>query len=334
MGPHSRSTLMPVNDLRIVFAGTPDFAASHLISLIQRGLNVVSTYSQPDRPRGRGKLTLPSPVKEVALANNIPVFQPVAFDSDHVLNELATQKPDIMIVVAYGLLLPQSVLDIPRLGCINVHASLLPRWRGAAPIERAILAGDKISGVSIMQMNRGLDTGPVLASASTPITITDNSSTLTDRLLLLGCNTLFNVLLQLAAGTASPAIQDDKLAIYARKLRKEEAGINWDNSALYIQQQVNAFYPRSPAYCFHQGQRLRIISSAANHESSTAIAGTILSVSSVAILVSCGHGSLLVSVLQLEGKLPMALTSLLNGHPDFFRVGQLLTSAHDHVQSN
>src|SRR5690554_4614123 len=176
---------MKAADLRIVFAGTPDFAAGHLADLLDRGFTVVSAYSQPDRPSGRGKLVQPTPVKQLAIARGIPVLQPSGFDAP-ALQQLSSLRADVMIVVAYGLLLPPSVLAMPRFGCINVHASLLPRWRGAAPIERAILAGDRETGVSIMQMDAGLDTGPVLGRAATPISPEDTSESLTRRLLALG----------------------------------------------------------------------------------------------------------------------------------------------------
>jgi methionyl-tRNA formyltransferase len=216
---------MSIRDLRIVFAGTPEFAAAHLNSLIAADCKIVSAYSQPDRPSGRGKKIVPTPVKAMAAVNGIEVKQPLTLRSAEAQAELVALAPDLMVVIAYGLLLPQAILDTPRLGCINVHASLLPRWRGAAPIERAILAGDAETGVSIMQMDSGLDTGPVLATAKTPIENTDNSGTLTLKLQDLGSRALMQVLVDLAQGGASSVPQDPRMTTYAHKLGKDEAGI-------------------------------------------------------------------------------------------------------------
>ncbi len=317
---------MSAQTLRIVFAGTPDFAARHLVHLAQRNFQIVSAYSQPDRPAGRGKKLVSTPVKAVAEAHGIPVMQPLALDQT-ALAELAALKPDLMIVVAYGLLLPPAALALPRLGCINVHASLLPRWRGAAPIERAILAGDIESGVSLMQMDAGLDTGPVLATAATPIDANDNSETLTERLIALGCETLVTTLEQLAAGSAHAVLQPDT-ATYARKLRKEEAGIRWTDAAATIDRQVRAFYPRSPAYCLYQEQRLRILRAQIRHgHLSSHAPGTIVDLSQDAMTVACGNDALVISLVQLEGKNPMTLRELLNGRPGYFAPGSLLLPA-------
>jgi methionyl-tRNA formyltransferase len=318
---------MSAQTLRIVFAGTPDFAARHLAHLLQQNFQVVSAYSQPDRPSGRGKKLVPTPVKAEAEAHGIPVRQPLALD-EPALAELAALKPDLMIVVAYGLLLPPAALALPRLGCINVHASLLPRWRGAAPIERAILAGDLESGVSLMQMDAGLDTGPVLATAATPIGADDNSETLTARLITLGCETLVTTLVHMAAGSARAVPQMDAQATYARKLRKEEAGIRWTDAASTIDRQVRAFYPRSPAYCLYQEQRLRILRAGIRHGNFASHApGTIVDLSADAMTVACGSEALVIQGVQLEGKNPMTLRELLNGRPGYFVPGSLLLPA-------
>ncbi len=325
---------MSFRDLRIVFAGTPEFAAAHLTALIASDCKVVSAYSQPDRPSGRGKKILSTPVKAVALEHGINVRQPLTLRAQEVQAELAELAPDLMIVVAYGLMLPPAVLATPRLGCINVHASLLPRWRGAAPIERAILAGDTETGVNIMQMDSGLDTGPILATAKIPIANADNSGTLTLKLQELGCRTLLNFLDELAKGAAHPAPQDNQIATYAHKLGKDEAGINWAGSAAVIQQQIRAFFPRSPAYCLYQGQRLRIITGMAqSHSYAGQIPGTIMEITHARMLIACGTGSLEVSEVQLEGKTPMPLPVLLNGRPDFFQRGSQLLSAVAHAQT-
>jgi methionyl-tRNA formyltransferase len=322
---------MPARDLRLVFAGTPDFAAGHLAFLLHQNFNVVSAYSQPDRPTGRGKKLSPTPVKALAQSHDIPVFQPEAFAPD-ALNTLAGRRPDLMIVVAYGLLLPPAVLALPRLGCINVHASLLPRWRGAAPIERAILEGDHESGVSIMQMEAGLDTGPVLGTASTPIYDDDTSAVLTRRLLELGCVALVEVVEQLAAGTARAVPQNPALVTYAHKLRKEEAAVDWSKTAAFIHRQVRAFYPRSPAFCLHQGQRVRILTATVRSGAFSAhTPGRIVDIKDGKLLVACGEGALEISDIQLEGKARMSVRELLNGHADLFKPGDLLLSASAHV---
>ncbi|MGV3592172.1 MAG: methionyl-tRNA formyltransferase [Gammaproteobacteria bacterium] len=317
---------MPARDLRIVFAGTPEFAARHLAHLLTGGLQVVSAYSQPDRPAGRGKKLVATPVKAVAEQYAIPVMQPPRLDEE-ALPALAAFQPDIMVVVAYGLLLPPTVLALPRFGCINVHASLLPRWRGAAPIERAILAGDRETGVNIMQMDAGLDTGPVLASATTPIAPDDNSDTLTQRLVSLGCSTLVDTLERIAAGAAQAVPQAADGVTYAHKLRKEEAAIRWSEPAAVIDRQIRAFYPRSPAYCLYQQQRLRILRAELVDGTQEHHPGTVTEMNNDAMTVACGSGSLRIREVQLEGKNPMTLRDLLNGRPGYFQRGSLLLPA-------
>jgi methionyl-tRNA formyltransferase len=318
---------MPARDLRLVFAGTPDFAARHLQHLIAENFRVVSAYSQPDRPSGRGKKLVATPVKAVAEQHGIPVRQPLKLD-DEALAELASFEPDLMVVVAYGLLLPPAALALPRFGCINVHASLLPRWRGAAPIERAILAGDAETGVNLMQMDVGLDTGAVLASATTPIRANDNSETLTQRLITLGCSALVSTIEQIAAGSAQGLPQPTDGVTYAHKLRKEEAGIDWTCDAALIDRQIRAFYPRSPAFCRYQEQRLRILRANLEQGSTHAQSpGTVIDISNDGMRVACGSGSLFVREVQLEGKNPMNLRDLLNGRPGYFQRGSVLLSA-------
>lgn len=320
---------MTARDLRLVFAGTPPFAAVHLRHLLDENFTVVGAYSQPDRPSGRGKKILPSPVKALAQEHNLPVEQPLNFDAAN-LTTLRDYRPDVLVVVAYGLLLPPEVLALPRYGCINVHASLLPRWRGAAPIERAILAGDAETGVSIMQMDAGLDTGPVLARATTPIRADDNSATLTARLASLGCTNLSAVLAQASAGTLQPEPQDEARSCYARKLRKEEAGIDWSQPAMQIHNQLRAFYPRSPAWCHYHAQRLRLIRGEPRPGNATAPPGTLVAIEADAVVVACGKDRLAIQEIQLEGRKPMPLAALRNGHPDYFTVGAVLESAETH----
>ena len=217
--------------IRIIYAGTPDFAVAPLVALITAGYDVVAVYTQPDRPAGRGREPRPSPVKQKALEHNIPVFQPETLKAEADQNALRGLQSDLMVVTAYGLLLPQAVLDMPRLGCINVHASLLPRWRGAAPIQRAILAGDDKTGITIMQMDKGLDTGDMLAVQACDIHDDDTGSNLHDRLMVMGAETLLGMLPDFVEGKITPQKQDDALANYASTLSKQEAKIDWSLSA-------------------------------------------------------------------------------------------------------
>ena len=216
-----------MSDPRIIFAGTPDFAAEHLQALINAKIPVTAVYTQPDRPAGRGRKLQPSPVKQLALSQDIPVYQPLSLRAEEAQAELAALNADLMIVVAYGLILPRVVLDTPKLGCVNVHASLLPRWRGAAPIHRALLAGDAETGVTLMQMEAGLDTGPMLAKVRTEISNQETSGELHDRLAYLGSQMLVDQLPALLAGELQPEQQDDNQANYATKLEKQEGRIDW-----------------------------------------------------------------------------------------------------------
>ncbi|WP_372866744.1 methionyl-tRNA formyltransferase, partial [Pseudomonas sp.] len=220
--------------LRIVFAGTPEFAAEHLKALLDSPHQIIAVYSQPDRPAGRGQKLAASPVKQLALQHAVPVYQPQTLRDPAAQAELAALAPDLLVVVAYGLILPQVVLDIPRLGCINRHASLLPRWRGAAPIQRAIEAGDSESGVTVMQMEAGLDTGPMLLKVSTPIAADDTGGSLHDRLAALGPQAVLEAISGLASGTLVGDVQDDSLATYAHKLNKDEARLDWTRPALEL----------------------------------------------------------------------------------------------------
>jgi len=316
---------MSATPLRLVFAGTPAFAADHLQGLIDAGHQVVGVFSQPDRPSGRGKKILPTPVKTVALAQGIPVFQPASLD-DSACSELTALAPDLLIVVAYGLLLSPRVLALPALGCINVHASLLPRWRGAAPIERAILAGDAETGVTIMQMDAGLDTGDMLLKLTTPIGPLDNAASLTDRLIALGIQGLNTVLANPEEYQAHVVPQLADLATYAAKLDKSESEINWSVSAVNTHNQIQAFNPRSPAWCPFEGDRLRILEAVPASARSTGSPGEIIAVTPDSLSVACGEGALSISMIQLPGKKPMTIRDVLNGRPDLFREGQLLST--------
>ena len=287
---------------------------------------MVAVYSQPDRRSGRGKKLNPSPVKTLALEHQIPVYQPLTLKSDEAVEQLKALNIDVMVVVAYGLLLPQAILSTPRCGCINVHASVLPFWRGAAPIERAILAGDSKSGISIMQMDAGLDTGDTLLTLETPIEICDNSETLTQRLLSLGCQGLITVLKQLSTGTLALEPQNHALSSYAKKLEKTEALIHWNRPALEIQRQINAFFPRSPAYCFFNNERLRVIQSQPEEVALSSLPGTIIDITPQGLLVACQDSALLINKVQLAGKKPNTISAISNGQPQLFNIGAVLKS--------
>jgi methionyl-tRNA formyltransferase len=303
--------------LRIVFAGTPGFAATHLDALLKVGIEVVGVYTQPDRPSGRGKKLTASPVKVLAVENNIEVFQPANFKLQADRDQLTELKPDLMIVVAYGLLLPQSVLDIPTYGCINSHASLLPRWRGAAPIQRAIEAGDLSSGVTIMQMEAGLDTGPMIQKVETPIMPSDTGGSLHDRLAQLGSEALVNTVAKFESGPMLKEIQDDAQTCYARKLSKEEALINWHQSAEVIVQTIRAFNPAPMCYTLLGDSRIRVLKAQVYPKSHYSIPGTVLSVNSLGIMVACKENAVVLEQVTIPGKKPMMVSDLLNGNHPF-----------------
>jgi methionyl-tRNA formyltransferase len=298
--------------LRIIFAGTPDFAAQHLQALLAGPHQVVAVYSQPDRPAGRGQKLTPSPVKALALEHAIEVQQPVSLKLEAAQTMLANYQADVMVVVAYGLILPQVVLDTPRLGCINVHGSLLPRWRGAAPIQRAILAGDQQSGVTVMQMEAGLDTGPMLLKADTPIAANDTSASLYAKLALLGCTSLTQALDGLKNSTLAAQAQDETKANYADKLTKAEGAINWHQSAQQISLQVRGLNPWPVAYSDWQEHRLRLWMAHAIDGHSDQPAGTLVSMDKSGLEVACGDGHLKITQLQWPGGKALKQSELMN----------------------
>lgn len=315
--------------LNIIFAGTPDFAAHHLQALINSEHNIVGVYTQPDRPANRGKSLQASPVKQLAQEYQLPVFQPLNFKDSADVHCLAELQADIMVVVAYGLLLPKTVLDTPRLGCINVHASLLPRWRGAAPIQRAIEAGDTETGVTIMQMDIGLDTGDMLLTCQCDIDPADTGGRLHDKLLALGGPALLESLNQFESNQTNPIGQDDSLKTYAHKFNKADASINWNLEAVAIDRLIRAYNPFPMAHCGFEdkgsSQRLRILAAEIELNSSVHPPGTIIDVGKAGLTVCCGEqSSLRINQVQLPGKKPMAIKDLLNGRPDLFLVGQQL----------
>ncbi|MBT0109939.1 methionyl-tRNA formyltransferase [Vibrio alginolyticus] len=310
--------------LRIVFAGTPDFAARHLAALLSSEHEVIAVYTNPDRPAGRGKKLAAPPVKQLALEHNIPVYQPESFKSDEAKQELADLNADLMVVVAYGMLLPQAVLDTPKLGCINVHGSILPRWRGAAPIQRSIWAGDAETGVTIMQMDIGLDTGDMLKIATLPIEATDTSASMYEKLAELGPEALIDCLVDIAAGKAVPVKQDDELANYAKKLSKEEARINWNDDAAHIERCVRAFNPWPMSHFEAAENSIKVWQSRVAEQTSDKPAGTIVQADKTGIYVATGNGVLVLEQLQVPGKKAMSVQDILNSRAAWFEVGTLL----------
>lgn len=295
--------------MKIVFAGTPEFAARALAALYEAGHDIPLVLTQPDRPAGRGMTLQASPVKQLALSRGSEVFQPLTLKDEAAQEKLRLLAPDVMVVAAYGLILPQAVLDIPRHGCLNIHASLLPRWRGAAPIHRAILAGDAESGVCIMQMEAGLDTGPVLLSASTPITAQDTSQTLHDKLAVQGAQLIVSALQRLPL----PAVAQPETGVtYAAKLDKSEAPLDWRRPAAELDRQIRAFTPFPGTTAVLDGAPLKVW--AALPRSESGVPGTVLAADKHGILVACGSGSLLLTELQKAGGKRLPVAQFLAGH--------------------
>lgn len=301
---------------RIVFAGTPDFSVPCLEALLEQEVEIVGIYTQPDRAAGRGKKLQQSPVKQRALAAGLSVYQPESFRAEADRETLAGLQPDLMVVVAYGLLLPQSVLDIPTFGCVNIHASLLPRWRGAAPIQRAIEAGDTQSGVCLMQMEKGLDTGPVLAQRECPIGPEQTGGELHDELSQLGATLLKELLGQLLAGKLQPVEQADTGVCYAHKLTKQETRVDWNSGADEIANKVRAFNPWPVASTVINGQTVRLFEVSAESEIviQAGQPGAVIHVSPQGIRVATGEqGSVVITRLQKPGGKVLDVRDFLNG---------------------
>ena len=310
--------------MRLVFAGTPDFAATALKALIAAGHTIVGVYSQPDRPAGRGRKLQPSPVKQVALDHEIPVYQPETLKTPEAQKQLADLNPDVMIVAAYGLILPKAVLDIPTHGCLNIHASLLPRWRGAAPIQRAIAAGDAETGITIMQMDEGLDTGAMLLKSLTAIEDSDTGGSLHDRLAELGGNAIIKALKLLQKGELTGEPQNDELACYASKLSKTEGHIDWATDAKAIERLVRAFNPWPGTYTDLGDQRIRIHEARALVTTSDGLPGTVVQRDREGIDIACGNGTLRITRLQLPGSRAQSVNDLINGGKELLMPGQEL----------
>jgi methionyl-tRNA formyltransferase len=299
--------------LRIIYAGTPDFAVPPLQRLFENDFKPLAVLSQPDRPAGRGRKLQASPVKIVAQAANIPVYQPVSLRDPAIVERLASLRPDLVIVVAYGLILPKTVLDLPVQGCWNIHASLLPRWRGAAPIQRAIEAGDDASGVCIMQMEEGLDTGPVLQQCRVTLTGNETGGSLHDRLALAGADALLSCIGTLQSGTLPKAVNQAAEGItYARKLMKSEALIDWSEAARVLERRVRAFNPWPVAWCNIAGERTRIWSAEVVPKDHHRAPGTVLSAGKTGIDIATGQQVLRLLELQKPGGRRVTAAEYLN----------------------
>ena len=317
-----------MKSLNIIFAGTPDFAAQHLQAILNSQHNVIAVYTQPDKPAGRGKKLQASPVKQLAEQNNIPVYQPKSLRKEEAQFELKALNADVMVVVAYGLILPKAVLDAPRLGCLNVHGSILPRWRGAAPIQRSIWAGDAQTGVTIMQMDEGLDTGDMLHKVYCDILPTETSTSLYNKLAELAPSALIDVLDNLENGKFIAEKQDDSQSNYAEKLSKEEAQLDWSLSAMQLERNIRAFNPWPIAYFSTEDkdgntQTLKVYQAEVfPHQDKPA--GTILSADKNGIQIATVDGVLNLLQLQPAGKKPMSAQDLLNGRAEWFTIGKML----------
>ncbi len=302
---------------RIVFAGSPEFAVPSLAALVDSVHEVVCVLTQPDRPAGRGRRLRPGPVKQYAVDHGLDVLQPERLSANDIQCRLRSLQPDLAVIVAYGLLLPPAMLEIPRAGCINVHASVLPRWRGAAPIQAAILAGDDATGVSIMQMEAGLDTGPVFAVSQLDIEPHETADSLHDRLAVAGAGLLFATLPDVLDGAATAKPQEDADATYARRISKADARIDWRQSAARIDRQIRAYHSWPVGETLLDGRRTRCWAArpVATPMAAEGVAGQVIAVASDGIDVQTGDGVLRITELQLPGRQRMPATQFANGYP-------------------
>lgn len=303
---------MQPQELRTIFMGTPDFALQTLQGLIDAGCNLIGVYTQPDRPKGRGKQLAAPPVKGLALEHGIPVYQPLKLRQPETVAELERLAPDLIIVVAYGQILPKSVLDIPRYGCINVHASLLPRYRGAAPINKAIIDGETETGITTMYMDVGLDTGDMLVKKSLPIGAEETAGALHDRLAVLGRETMEETLQKLCAGTLRRKVQDSDQSTYAAMMKKEDGRIDWSRPAVEIHNQIRGLDPWPGAYTSLNGELLKLARTRPD-DADGGQPGSILSADKTGVRIACGSGTLLVKELQLAGRKRLAAADFLRG---------------------
>jgi len=303
------------SSFKIIFAGTPEFAATNLRELIHSPHEICAVLTQPDRPAGRGRKLTASPVKQLAAAHNINILQPTSLKNDTTIEGLLREmQADIMVVVAYGLILPKTILDLPKYGCLNVHASILPRWRGAAPIQRAIIAGDSETGVTIMQMDEGLDTGRMLLKKTTQIEPSDTAQSLHDRLADIGAAALVDCLDQLDVCLDQALQQDEKFATYATKITKAEGLIDWQQDATDIYNKIRAFNPWPIAYTEYDNKKLRIWEAEPLTEASNQAPGKVIAESKQGIDVACTKGVLRIIKLQLPGGKPLKAQEFINAH--------------------
>lgn len=307
--------------MKIIFAGTPEFAVPTLESLINSSHDVIAVYTQPDRPAGRGQKLTASPVKTLALQYGIPVCQPTSLRNEQEQQLLKNWHADVMIVIAYGLIIPSAVLAISPYGCINVHASLLPRWRGAAPIQRAILAGDTETGITIMQMDEGLDTGDMLYKVSCPILPNDTTQSLHDRLATLGTNALLKVLVDVENHQLVPEKQNDALSCYAKKITKAESQIDWELSAEQIARQIRGYNPWPVAFSVLNGEFIKLWQADVIYQNTQAKPGTIIFVDKNSIHVATGREVLSLREIQLPNGKPLSVNAILNSRAEMFKVG-------------
>ena len=312
--------------MKIIFAGTPDFAASHLQALIDAGLDVCAVYTQPDRPRGRGHKLLPSPLKEIALEHHIPVMQPESLKKDpEAVREFLDLKADLLVVVAYGLILPDDVIAGTKLGAINVHGSLLPRWRGAAPIQRSLWAGDKETGVTIMKIVSELDAGDALSHAKVAITATDTSESLYTKLAKIGPKALVEAINNIETLLPNAVAQDPALVTYATKLSKEEARLDWTQTAEITERHIRAYIPWPVAYFPFEGENVKVFGATCQVGQAGAQPGKILDVNPNGVLVATGNNTaLLLTRMQFPGKKPLAFKDIYNARKDLFKVNSVL----------
>ncbi|MCX7121548.1 MAG: methionyl-tRNA formyltransferase [Gammaproteobacteria bacterium] len=306
--------------LKIIFAGTPEFAVPTLQLLLKSKHTVLGVYTQPDRPAGRGQHLHASPVKVMAQENNVPVFQPKSLRDETAVAELKALNPDVMVVVAYGLILPQAVLSIPKYGCINVHPSLLPRWRGAAPIPRSIEAGDSETAVTIMQLDKGMDTGPILKQEKYSLKGDENSQQLHDLFSVMGANLLLQTLD--ALNSIKPIAQDNALATHAAKIEKSEAVIDWHKSAVDINNKIRAFNSWPVASTIFNNQVLKILEATVSHQITTEKPGTFVQIAKDRFCIAAADGLLEILSVQLPGKKQMSASDFLRGHAVNWVVGE------------
>ena len=304
---------MQPQELRTVFMGTPDFALQTLQGLIDAGCKMVGVYTQPDRPKGRGKQLAAPPVKELAQKYDIPVYQPLKLRQPEAVAELEALAPDLIVVVAYGQILPKSVLEIPAHGCINVHASLLPKYRGAAPINKAIIDGETETGITTMYMDVGLDTGDMLVKKALSIGPEETAGELHDRLASLGRETMEETLRQLCAGTLQREVQDDEQSTYASMMKKEDGRIDWNRSAQEIHNHVRGLDPWPGAYTTINGELLKLAET--RPEAAEGLPGNVIAADKNGVCVACGSGSLRIQQLQLAGRKRLAAADFLRGCP-------------------